>query len=159
LPWFIAHGIEIYGTWRANSCDCCPHPGMPIGASTCSSIRVFSLNKGSNFYYLIFLLKCLQIFFSPKSSAAGATQLVILFMANNKHWMHDQMLCMQRDPTFGTLRRMSVRKDLVSSLGICALDLYVLTCTENGWHYFGIFELNCGIFERWCWLDGDSKWI
>jgi hypothetical protein len=76
-------------------------------------------------------------------------------MANNKHWLHDQMLCMQRDPTFGTLRRMSVRKDLVSSLGICALDLYVLTCTQKGRNHFGNVCINSIV----AFLKDDADWM
>ena len=53
-------------------------------------------------------------------------------MAHKHHWVHDQMLCMAAtNGGNGPQKKMHAHKELISSLGICALDLYVLTCTAK----------------------------
>uniref|UniRef100_A0A183BLF6 Glycosyltransferase family 92 protein n=1 Tax=Globodera pallida TaxID=36090 RepID=A0A183BLF6_GLOPA len=64
-------------------------------------------------------------------SGLGKVQLIVLFLADKFHRTTDGMQCVVTKNAI-SVQKMALQKELIHSLGICALDLFVLTCSLDG---------------------------
>ncbi|KAL3075491.1 hypothetical protein niasHS_011998 [Heterodera schachtii] len=61
----------------------------------------------------------------------GKVQLVVLFLAHKFHRSTDGLVCVVAKNAI-SVQKMALQKEIVHSLGICALDLFVLSCSVDG---------------------------